>query len=194
MSVRLARESDIPQMLAIYGPYVENTAYSFEYAVPTPEEFAARFRSYTTQFPWLVWEEAGQVLGYAYGSAPFERAAYRWCSEVSVYIAPQAHRRGIGTTLYRVLEEILFRQGYQVIYSLITSANPNSIAFHKRMGYRVVTEMPDCGIKFGQRWSIVYMEKRSKSVELPTQFPVPVSQIVHNDSILSEILVKLSLC
>ena len=193
MSVRPARLEDLPAMLAIYGPYVENTAYSFEYTVPTLEAFTARFQAYTAQVPWLVWEENGTVLGYAYGSAPFERAAYRWCAEVSVYVAPQAHRKGIGKALYRVLEELLFLQGYQVIYSLITSANPGSIAFHQRLGYKTVTQMPDCGIKFGKRWGIIYMEKRSNSVELPTEFPRPASQFVQDERIFSSILVRLAL-
>ena len=180
MSIRPAREEDIPAILAIYGPYVENTTYSFEYTVPTIEEFTTRFRSYTAQFPWLVWEEDGQILGYAYGSAPFTRAAYRWCAELSVYIAPQAHRRGIGTALYRAAEDILFRQGYQVIYCLITTSNLSSVAFHRHMGYRTVATLPDCGVKFGQRLGIIYMEKRSDLVEIPTDFPVSANSVVQD--------------
>lgn len=187
MSIRLAREADIPAMLSIYGPYVENTAYSFEYTVPTVAEFTNRFRAYTAQFPWLVWEENGKVLGYAYSSAPFERAAYRWCAEVSVYICPEAHGKGIGTGLYRLLEQILWLQGYQVIYALISTENAHSVAFHQRLGYKTVTVMPDCGIKFGRRIGIIYMEKRSNSVELPTHFPEPVWKFVQNDDRLKEI-------
>lgn len=193
MSIRPARESDIPAILAIYGPYVENTAYSFEYTVPTVAEFTARFRSYTAQFPWLVWEEDGEVLGYAYGSAPFTRAAYRWCAELSVYISPKAHRRGIGKALYSAAEDILFRQGYQVIYCLITTANAPSVAFHERMGYEKVAELPGCGIKFGQRWGIIYMQKWSNFVEISTDFPVPASSIMQDARILSNILDRFSL-
>lgn len=191
--IRPAKESDIPAMLAIYGPYVETTAYSFEYTVPTEEEFTARFRAYTAQFPWLVWEEDSEVLGYAYGSAPFTRAAYGWCAELSVYIAPKAHRRGIGKALYQVAEEILFRQGYQVIYCLITSANTASVAFHRSMGYTTVAELPGCGVKFGRRYGIVYMEKRSNSVELPTVFPVSANLIVQDARFWRDILFKFSL-
>ena len=193
MSVRLAREEDIPAILAIYSPYVENTACSFEYTAPTIEEFTARFRAYTAQFPWLVWEEDGEVLGYAYGSAPFSRAAYRWCGELSVYIAPKAQRRGIGRALYSVAEEILFRQGYQVIYCLITTANADSVAFHSRMGYKIVAELPGCGVKFGQRYGIIYMEKRADSVEIPTEFPISANVIVQDARIWEDILVKFSL-
>ena len=187
MSIRFATESDIPAMLAIYGPYVEHTAYSFEYTVPTQAEFARRLQDYTAQFPWLVWEEDGTVLGYAYGSAPFERAAYRWCAEVSVYIAPQAQGKGIGSGLYRVLEHILWLQGYQVIYALISTENTGSVAFHQRMGYTTVTQMPACGIKFGRQIGILYMEKRSNSVELPTAFPEPFHNFVQNDDKLKQL-------
>ena len=66
MPIRAARLEDIPAILEIYRPYVENTTYSFEYTVPSLEEFTVRFVEHTRQFPWLVWEEEGAVLGYAY--------------------------------------------------------------------------------------------------------------------------------
>ena len=124
--IRIATEADIPQMLAIYAPYVENTTYSFEYTPPTFETFAQRFANYTAQCPWLVWEEDGRVLGYAYGSLPFERAAYAWCAEVSIYLSPESHGKGIGRALYEALENLLWKQGYRIIYALITSATASS--------------------------------------------------------------------
>lgn len=193
MPMRFAKETDIPAMLDIYGPYVEHTAYSFEYTVPTCEEFTARFQSYTRQFPWLVWEHDGQVVGYAYGSAPFERAAYRWCAEVSVYIHPDYHGQGIGRELYHALEKLIFAQGYRVIYSLITTDNAPSLAFHERMGYRRVAELPGCGIKFGRELGIIYMEKRSIFVEIPTEFPVSIWEVVKNHKNPDAILDRLSL-
>ena len=94
--IRIAEEQDVPEILSIYAPYVLETTHTFEYDVPTAEEFLARFRSITAAFPWLVWEEEGRVLGYAYAGAPWERAAYRWCAEISVYLHPDIHGRGIG--------------------------------------------------------------------------------------------------
>ena len=88
--IRIATTADVPEMLAIYTPYVENTTVSFEYVPPTLEEFTNRFATYTRQFPWLVWEEGGVLLGYAYASAPFSRAAYGWCAEPTVYLRPEA--------------------------------------------------------------------------------------------------------
>lgn len=181
--IRFAEKDDIPQILAIYGPYVKNTGYSFEYTVPTTEEMTRRFESYTEQFPWLVWEEDGAVLGYAYGSAPFERAAYRWCAEVSVYLAPEIQGRGIGKKLYSLLEALLWMQGYQVIYALITTENRDSLAFHARVGYRTVATFPDCGLKFGRWLGVVWMEKRRETVEYPQNFPVSWRVIVQNNGI-----------
>ncbi len=191
--IRPACEKDIPAMLSIYAPYVEHTTYTFEYTVPTPEEFTARFRSVTAQFPWLVWEENGAVLGYAYGSAPFSRAAYRWCCEVSIYLAPAIQGRGIGKQLYALLEEILWRQGYRVIYSLITSENQASLAFHRALGYKDCFVCENCGVKFGQWLGVVWMEKRSNAVEIPTLFPVSWRSFVENNENFMDILSKLSL-
>lgn len=191
--IRFATPDDIAAMLAIYAPYVENTTYTFEYTVPTHETFLRRVTQYTRQLPWLVWEENGEVLGYAYGSLPFERAAYAWCAEVSVYLAPKAHGRGIGRKLYAVLEEILWRQGYRVIYALITSENTGSLAFHEKVGYRFSAEFPGCGLKFGRWLGVIWMEKRSNLVETPSCAPVPWCMIVKNDEELANILADLSL-
>lgn len=188
MMIRIATTTDIPAILAIYGPYILHTTHTFEYTVPTEAEFTARFLSYTRQFPWLVWEENGQVLGYAYGSPPFSRAAYQWCCEVSVYLHPQARGRGIGSRLYDALEAIVLRQGYRVIYALVTTENTESVAFHQRRGYRQVTVMPDCGVKFGRWIGIVYLEKRANIVDIPSVAPCAWSEFVENDRNFLEIL------
>jgi phosphinothricin acetyltransferase len=193
MSIRPARESDIPAILAIYGPYVENTAYSFEYAVPTIETFTARFRAYTAQFPWLVWEEDGQILGYAYASAPYTRAAFSWCAEPSIYLRPEAKGRGIGRKLYAVLEAILAMQGYQVLYALITSENRESIAFHAKTGYERKVDFPNCGYKFNRWLGLIWMEKRIKIVQSPSAFPTPWPAIVQDAKSFSNILDNLSI-
>jgi phosphinothricin acetyltransferase len=84
VSIRLAKEADIPQILEIYRPYVEQTTVSFEYSAPSTEAFAARFQEITERFPFLVWEEDGSILGYAYACLPFSREAYRWIAEPSI--------------------------------------------------------------------------------------------------------------
>lgn len=193
MSIRIAEAADIPAMLAIYAPYVLNTAYSFEYTVPTEEEFSRRFLSYTDQFPWLVWEEEGRVLGYAYAAAPFERAAYGWCAEPSIYLAPEAHGRGIGRQLYALLEEILQRQGYRVLYAIVTSENRGSVAFHEALSYRVQAVFPDCGFKFGRWLGTVWLEKRLKQTGDSPAAPLPWRAVVKIDGKTPKVLDNLPL-
>ena len=179
--IRFAKEADIPAILDIYGPYVLNTAISFEYSVPTLAEFTERFRSVTSQFPWLVWEEEGKVLGYAYASAPFSRDAYRWVSASSIYLSPAAQGRGIGTRLYGALEAVLTEQGYRQTYAIITSDNPGSLRFHERLGFRFLGEFPDCGVKFSKLYSVVWMEKSLNPDGIPKIFPKPVNEVVNVD-------------
>ena len=191
--IRIATENDVPQLLAIYTPYILNTTYTFEYDVPTEAEFLQRFRRLTAQFPWLVWEEDGKILGYAYGSAPFERAAYNWCAEDSVYLLPEAQGRSIGSRLVTALEKVLFYQGYHRIYALITAENQLSIAFHKKLGYTLRGELPDAGIKFGRKVGVVWMDKAGNFVEIPSSFPTPWSAIIQDGQTFSDILDILSL-
>ena len=179
--IRFAKEADIPAILDIYGPYVLHTAVSFEYSVPTLEEFTERFRSITAQFPWLVWEEAGKILGYAYGSLPFGREAYRWCAAGSIYLAPDAQGKGIGRKLYNALEAVLTAQGYRKIYAIITSDNPGSLRFHEHVGFRHLSTFQDCGIKFSKLYSVVWMEKDLNTGEIPKDFPKSVSSLVNVD-------------
>ncbi len=191
--IRMATEQDIPAILEIYSPYVLETAISFEYSVPTTEAFTARFRAITAQFPWLVWEENGEILGYAYASPPYARAAYRWCAEPSVYLKPKAHGRKIGTKLYAALEEILKLQGYQVLYALITEENTPSLAFHKKLGYEKKVLFENCGFKHGRWLGLYWLEKRLTSVEIPKAFPTPFSAIMQDEQRIHDILYNLSL-
>ena len=191
--IRIAEERDVPEILAIYAPYVLTTTYTFEYDVPTEEAFLQRFRTITAQFPWLVWEENGAVLGYAYGSAPFERAAYRWCAEISVYLKPEARGKGIGTHLYKALEAILTYQGYRLVYAIITSENAASMAFHEKMGYKLEAKFQNCGYKFGRWLSVAWMEKELKVVGFPSNPPISWCAIEHNEQKFSDILDILSL-
>ena len=191
--IRIATEADIPQMLRIYAPYIENTTITFEYHVPTEEAFLERFRKLTAQFPWLVWEEDGKILGYAYGSAPFERDAYRWCAEDSVYLLPEAQGKGIGSRLCLALEKVLFYQGYRRIYALITAENKKSVTFHQKLGYTLRAELPDAGFKFGRKIGVVWMDKAADFVDYPSNFPTAWPVIMQSEQSFFDILDILSL-
>ena len=174
MRIRIARQTDVPAMLAIYGPYVRETAYSFEYEVPTEADFSGRLSRIGAAFPWLICEEDdGTPLGYAYAAAAFERAAYMWDADLSVYLAPAAHRRGIGRTFYALLEDILAQQGYHNVYALVSGANEISAAFHRALGYDLMTVMPKTGFKFGRWHDMLWFHKRLCPPDAPAGAPIP---------------------
>lgn len=175
--IRTATLSDVPAILDIYAPYILNTAITFEYDVPTIAEFEQRFISITKDFPWLVWEEDGTVLGYAYAERPFVRAAYQWAADLAIYLAPEAQGKGIGRKLYEAVEDIIRRQGYHLCYGVVTSANERSCKFHEAMGYHKAAEFPDCGLKFGAWYGTIWYEKRLQS-GLPGTPPVSWRDLV----------------
>ena len=191
--IRIAEETDVSAVLDIYGPYILTSTATFEYDVPTVSDFLERFRTICCQFPWLVWEEDGRILGYAYASPPYTRAAYSWCAEPSVYLRPEARGRGIGGALYVALEKLLLHQGYQLLYALITEENRSSIRFHEKMGYTHRVLFPHCGFKFGRWLGLIWMEKRLKSVEIPSSMPIPWSALRNDAQKISDILDSLSL-
>ncbi len=191
--IRIATEKDVPEILEIYGPYIENTTFTFEYDIPCRKEFLQRFYTITAQYPWLVWEEEGRILGYAYASPPYSRAAYAWCAEPTVYLRPEARGRGIAKKLYTVLEWILEQQGYQVLYALVTGENRASVRFHEKQGYCIRAEFPDCGFKFDRWLSLFWMEKRLKIVQSPSAFPKSWMSIVQDAERFRKILDSLSL-
>ena len=191
--IRIAAEADAAAILSIYAPYILNSTATFEYDVPSCEAFLQRFRTVTAQFPWLVWEENGEILGYAYASAPYTRAAFSWCAEPSIYLKPEAQGRGIGKKLYAALEAILDTQGYQVLYALITAENEPSLRFHEKLGYARCACFADCGFKFGRWLGLVWMEKRQNSVEIPSNTPTPWPILMQDVQRISYILDNLSL-
>ena len=191
--IRIATEADVPAILAIYAPYIVDTTVTFEYDVPTQAEFLERFRAITARFPWLVWEEEGRVLGYAHGSAPFARAAFRWSCESSVYLAPEARGRGIGSRLCAALEKLLAFQGHRLCYAIITDENEASLAFHRRCGYTLTAKMPGCGFKHGRWLGVIWMEKALNLVNFPSAFPSDWDAIRQDAQKFSDILDILTL-
>ena len=168
--IREAMAADVPGMLAIYEYYVKETAVSFEYTVPTVEEFARRLREHKEVYPWFVWEEKGEILGYAYAGRAFERAAYSWNAEISCYLKEKG--KGMGRRLYGIIEDILRRQGVRKVYAVVTSANEPSVAFHKAVGYKEVLTYKDVGYKLGSWYDVIWLEKQLCPLGDPETFPV----------------------
>lgn len=143
-------------MLAIYAPYVRDTAITFEYEVPTAAEFGARLHHVLPEYPWLVCRAPGQVLGYAYAHRHMERAAYGWNVECSVYVLGSARGRGVGRALYGALLELLRLQGVVNAYGCIAVPNEPSEALHRATGFSLLGHFPASGWKQGRWHDIVW--------------------------------------
>ncbi|MBE6741146.1 MAG: N-acetyltransferase [Ruminococcaceae bacterium] len=166
MIIRSANINDAKRLLEIYSYYVENTAITFEYDVPSIEEFSKRIENILTKYPYLVLEENGVIQGYAYASAFRPRAAYSHCAELSIYIAKASTGRGYGKVLYAELEKELEKIGIINLYASIASPieedeylTNNSEQFHAHLGFKKVGEFHKCGYKFGRFDNMIFMEK-----------------------------------
>jgi L-amino acid N-acyltransferase YncA len=164
--IRAAREDDAGALLAIYAPYVTGTAITFEYEVPSLDEFRARIRGTIERYPYLVAENSGKIVGYAYAGAFHARAAYDWAVETSIYVDKNHQGHGLGRSLYRALEDALCRQHIINLNACIAYTEGEdihltdaSVKFHERLGYRMAGRFTKCGYKFGKWYDIVWMEK-----------------------------------
>lgn len=164
--IRMAVPADAQALLDIYTPYVENTAITFEYDVPSVEEFTSRIEHTLKKYPYLVAEENGKILGYAYASPFHDRPAYDWAVETSIYVDQKIKHRGIGRKLHDALENALRDQGILNMNACIAyppeedeHLDKNSVEFHAHMGYRLVGEFYKCGYKFNRWYNMVWMEK-----------------------------------
>ena len=152
--IRLAKPSDAAAILDIYAPFIRETSLTFETEVPSVEDFAERIRSYLVNWPWLVFEQNGEIGGYAYASKHRERTGYQWCVESSIYIRDKYKGRGVAFALYKSLFHILEKQGYRNVYAVINLPNETSVAFHERCGFEFFAEYKNVGYKLG-RWKTV---------------------------------------
>ena len=166
MLIRSAQVSDAPALLDIYAPYVRDTAITFEYDVPSPEEFRERIRRIRQRYPYLVIEKDGVIEGYAYAGVFKDRAAYDRSCEMTIYLDRGARGRGLGRELYEALEQELKARGFLNLYACIgVPEEPdeyldfNSEQFHAHLGYTTVGTFHKCGYKFGRWYNMIWMEK-----------------------------------
>jgi len=158
ISLRFATSADAAAIAAIYGPHVSQESTSFELVPPDPAEMARRIDQQLETYPWLVAEDAGQVIGYSYASPHRPRAGYRWCVEVSVYVDTRRHRGRVGRALYTALFEILTLQGFVNAYAGVTLPNPASVGFHEAMGFRLIGTYRRIGYKLGQWHDVAWYD------------------------------------
>lgn len=164
--IRSATIEDAAAILSIYSYYIENTAITMEYVVPTVEQFEGRIRKTLENYPYLVAEQEGKIIGYAYAGRFHERAAFYRSAEVSIYLDRAVHKSGLGRRLYEELETQLKALGMLNIYASIAYTenedeylNNNSTQFHEHMGYKLVARFNLCAYKFYRWYDLIWMEK-----------------------------------
>ena len=165
--VRDVELKDAERLVEIYSYYVQNTAVSFEYEVPSVSEFERRIKNITEIYPYLVCEKDGYVIGYVYASAYSGRSAYAWTVTTSIYVDQEYRRMGIGSLLYGELEKRLREHG---IINLLAGAayceeedeylTHDSYKFHSKMGYEKVAQMKTVGKKFDRWYDLIWMQKK----------------------------------
>src|SRR6185437_8037984 len=157
--IRVATEADAAAIQAIYAPIVLETFISFEEEPPTVAEMAGRIRDTLPTHPWYVLERDGAVAGYALARPHAPRAAYRWSTDVTIYVAEHARRSGVGQALYRALLETLTRQRFHSAFAGIALPNAGSVGLHEAMGFVHLGTYADVGFKFGQWRDVGYWRR-----------------------------------
>lgn len=165
--IRTVTPDDAPALLKIYAPYVTDTAISFEYEVPSEEEFRRRISGTLLKYPYLAAERDGEIIGYACTHPFVGRAAYGWMAETTIYVRRGETGTGAGRALYGAIEAVSRAQNIYGLAACIgfcegedEHLNHNSVNFHAHMGYRRVGFFAKCGYKFGKWYDMVWMEKR----------------------------------
>ncbi|WP_373482979.1 N-acetyltransferase family protein [Acetobacterium sp.] len=187
ITIRIAKAADIEAILGIYAPYVRETAITFEYTVPTIEEFRERMRKTLTKYPYLVAVQEAELLGYAYASEFKNRAAYDWAVETTIYVKSDSRNSGVGKKLYQALEEVLKQQNICNLYACIAYPNPGSIGFHEHLGYQTIGHFSKCGYKFDTWYDMIWMEKMIAEHDRHPELFKPITELREWDSLLENL-------
>lgn len=168
MHFRFATLDDTAALLSIYAQYIE-TSITFEYELPTETTFSERISHISQDYPYLVCEENGKIMGYAYAHRHMERAAYQWNVELSVYLDRSVTSKGLGKTFYSLLIEILKLQNIKTVYGCVTLPNIKSESLHKSLGFQVIGTYHNAGFKAGEWHDVIWFEKPIAEHDLPPQ-------------------------
>ncbi len=177
LEIRIAHKGDARELLGIYEPYVVMTPITFEYEVPTLEEFENRIMTTKQSYPYLVATVDGVIAGYCYAAAFKSRAAYQWAVETSIYLSESFHGGGVAKALYEKMEEILTRQNICTLIACITYPNNKSVRFHEKFGYETVAHFHKCGFKLGQWRDVIWMEKTLQEHPANPEVIIPFGDI-----------------
>ena len=180
----MAQPEDSAALLRIYGQYI-GTNVTFETVLPTQAEFARRIREVSKVYPYLIWEENGVPLGYAYAHRWKERAAYAWDVELSVYVDGAAQRRGVGRRLYAVLLRLLAMQGVRMAYAVVVVPNPASESLHRAFGFERIALGRDTGFKNGVWLTTATYQKELLPHDGPPEPVTPVDRLGDIEALLN---------
>jgi L-amino acid N-acyltransferase YncA len=184
-TIRSAEPGDAHAVQAIYAPFVSDSATSFETVVPDVAEIRRRIEAQRDRYPWLVFEMDGTIVGYAYASAHRARQAYQWSVDVSVYVDPRFHRRGIGRALYLALFDLLRRQRFVNAYAGITLPNPSSVGLHQAVGFEPIGVYRQVGYKFDRWHDVMWLHLRlCRDADVPAD-PVPIAELWKDPPVLA---------
>lgn len=165
MKIRQATKEDTQAIRDIYQPYIENTNITFETELPSLADFQQRIQNIKAKYPYLVLEEAGKIVGYAYLSSFSPRKAYDPSAEISIYLAEEAQGKGWGKVLCQSLLTEARKQNIVTIYACVAVPNPPSIGLHQALGFEQVAYFEKCAYKHKQWLDVVYLRKLIKDYD-----------------------------
>lgn len=157
--IRLVELQDIPALCGIYNHYVENTIATFEEVTVPQGELAHRIAVVGKNFPWLVLEERGEIIGFAYANYWKARSAYRFTLESTIYLHPEHCGRGHGVRLYgELLARLKRMDGIHRLLACVSLPNAASVALHEGLGFRKIGHFSEVGRKFDRWIDVGYWE------------------------------------
>lgn len=183
VDIRIAQPGDAQAILDIYAPFITDTAITFVSTLPSVEDVRDKMMATKKNYPYLVCAIDERVVGFAFADKSRPHEAYQWNAELSVYVNPEFHGRGIATALYTALFQILKAQGFCNLYALITLPNEASIALHKHFGFKELAVHKDDGYKMGAWRDVLWMVYRIESVadSEAHRAPIPLSKLRDNE-------------
>ncbi|MDO5111182.1 MAG: GNAT family N-acetyltransferase [Clostridia bacterium] len=176
VTLRFAAAADSAALRDIYAQYIDTTI-TFEYALPTEAEFARRIDDVMACYPYLVCEQAGKVIGYAYAHRHREREAYQWNAELSVYLAPSHRGKGLGKMLFHALLGLLRLQGVKTVYSGVAMPNEASEGLHASMGFSRLGTYHNTGYKCGGWHDVTWFEKQLNALDASPAPILPINEL-----------------
>ena len=159
LQIRPVARGDAAAIASIYAHYVDHSVVTFEEEAPDAAEMARRIAATVVGYPWLVAEQDGALVGYAYGRAYHTRSAYRWTCETGIYLAHDRRAKGVGRLLYTALLNALGDRGFVTAIAAITVPNDESTRFHEALGFVAVGRFAGVGFKQGAWQDVGYWQR-----------------------------------